>query len=65
MTQLIFHAEWAGERAAGINPGYEKITITFEHGQPLDEDTVNYWRESVAQFYDGARVLTDSEEQAK
>ena len=65
MTQLILHAAWAGEIGAGIRSGYEKITINFEHGQDLDEEVIDYWRQSVAEFYDGARVLTDSEWQAQ
>lgn len=59
---LIFHAEWFGEPAAGLRAGYEKITISFEYGGiVLDADTVDFWRESVKDFYDGAKVFTDAE----
>ena len=55
-TQLKFDVQWGGERAAGINPGSEEVTIIFKHGQPLDEDTINFWRVALCEFYDGAQV---------
>lgn len=56
MTTLKFVAWWNGEKAAGINPGSEEVTIQFKWGQPLDEDTVAYWQDMVSQFFDGAYV---------
>jgi hypothetical protein len=58
MNKLVFIAEWHGERAAGINPGHEEITIQFKYGQPVDDqDTIDYWREAIQDFYDGAKVV--------
>jgi len=30
--------------------------IQFKHDQPLDAELVEYWRESITEFYDGAPV---------
>lgn len=57
MTRITYHAEWAGERAAGINPGSEDVTIEFRHGQPVDADVLNFWKDSIAEFYDGGTVV--------
>lgn len=56
MTRLTYEANWSGELAAGIHPGSEEITITFKYDQPLDSDVTEYWRDSIAEFYDGATV---------
>ena len=56
-TKLVFLTEWHGEQAAGINPGHEEITIQFKYGQPLDQDVIDYWREAILDFYDGAKVV--------
>ena len=56
MTRLIFNADWPGEPNAGIWPGAEEIAIEFKHGQPIDEDVIEFWREAISEFYDGAHV---------
>lgn len=56
MITLTFYAEWHGERAAGINPGSEEIDITLKHAQSIGEDEIEFWRDSVAQYFDGAHV---------
>jgi hypothetical protein len=56
MTKLIYDASWSGEPNAGIMPGSEEVTIQFKYGQPIDEDVIEYWREAIAEFYDGAHV---------
>lgn len=56
MIKLTYYAEWHGERAAGINPGSEEIEITLKHTDSIDEDSIEFWRESVAQYFDGAGV---------
>jgi len=56
MTELKFQAEWSGELAAGIQPGYEEVTIQFKYGQPIDQGVIDYWRQNVEDFYDGATV---------
>ena len=56
MTTLKFVAWWNGEPAAGIRSGSEQITIQFKYGVPVDEDMVAYWRDTVAQYFDGAVV---------
>ena len=54
---LKFIAWWNGEPAAGIRAGSEEITIEFKHSVSVtDEDAVAFWRESVAQYFDGAHV---------
>jgi hypothetical protein len=55
-TQLKFQVQWHGERAAGINPGSEEITIHFRYGQPIDRDTIDYFQGIIQEFYDGAQV---------
>jgi len=60
MPKIVFHAEWQGERAAGIMPGQEQVTIGFEYG-PLDSGAIEYWREAVKDYFDGARVMTEEE----
>lgn len=56
MSKLVFVASWPGEPNAGILPGYEEVTVQFKHGQPLDHDTLVYWYDAVADFYDGSKV---------
>jgi hypothetical protein len=53
---LKFIAWWNGEPAAGIRAGSEEVTITFKHGTVVDEDAVAYWRDMIAQYFDGAHV---------
>jgi hypothetical protein len=56
MTRLKFFAAWDGEPDAGLHAGSEIVSIQFQYGQSLDEDTIEYWRDAVADFYDGAYV---------
>ena len=56
MTVLTFRAEWHGERAAGINSGSEEVTISFKSDNIIEPETINYWREAIVDFYDGAKV---------
>jgi hypothetical protein len=64
MTRLTYFAEWRGEPQAGIMAGTNEVTIEFKYDQPLDAELVEYWRESIAEFYDGATVeLIESENQ--
>ena len=56
MVTLTYYAEWHGERAAGINPGSEEIDLTLKYSDSVDEDTIEFWRESVAEYFDGAHV---------
>jgi len=56
MTTLKFIAWWASDNSAGLRAGSEELTIQFKHGVPVTEDTVEYWRDQVSQFFDGAVV---------
>jgi hypothetical protein len=56
MNYLKFYVSWCGERAAGINPGSEEVTISFKYGQPIDADVIEYWTDALKEFYDGASV---------
>jgi hypothetical protein len=55
-TSLKFEVEWFGEPDAGLRAGSEEVTIKFKYGQPLDEDTIDYWQGVIADFYEGAGV---------
>jgi hypothetical protein len=56
MTELKFEARWHGDQSAGLLPGCEEVTISFHFGQPLDEDTIEYWQQTVIEFSAGAAV---------
>lgn len=56
MIILDYYAKWHGEPAAGINPGSESVTITLKYTNSVDDDTVEYWRSAVADYFDGAHV---------
>ena len=62
MPKIVFYVEWQGERAAGIMPGYEQVTINFLYGT-LDSD-IEYWRGVVQDYFDGATVMTEEESKA-
>lgn len=61
MTSIRFNVHWHGELAAGIRPGYENVVLTFEYTDSIDTDTLEYWREAVRDYYDGATVETQEE----
>ena len=63
MPKIVFDVEWQGERAAGIMPGQEQVTISFLYG-PLDSDDIEYWRGVVEDYFDGAKVMTEEESKA-
>ena len=47
-----------GERAAGIRPFTEYVTITFHHdGMLNDQENRDYWKESVKNYFDCDQVL--------
>lgn len=54
-NQMVFDVEWAGERGAGINPGSEVVTVSFEYGL-IDDETIEFFRASIAEYFDGAGV---------
>jgi len=60
-TTIKFFVEWHGEMAAGIRPGSENVSITFEHTDTVDSDTVEFWHDSLKEYYDGAAVYTEQE----
>lgn len=55
MKTITFDAVWNGELSAGIRSGSEVVTISFEHGC-MDEDAIEFFRECVAEYFDGAGV---------
>lgn len=61
MSKITFEAIWHGERAAGINSGSETVIIEFANTSEIDAETVEYFREALRDYYDGAIVLTQSE----
>lgn len=56
MLTLHYHAEWAGERAAGIHPGSEDLSIVFKYSGSPDVEMIDYFRDAVAEYFDGAHV---------
>lgn len=56
MTRITFSVDWSGEFAAGILPGSEEVSIEFKYGHPVTEDLIEFWIDSLAEFYDGAAV---------
>lgn len=62
MQVIKFTAMWAGESSAGIRAGNEDVAITFSNtlGEP-DADTIEYFREAIAEYFDGAKVHTETE----
>ena len=64
MTTLKFFCIWHGEKNAGILPGSEDVTITFDNTDSLDGDTVEFFRDTLVDYYDGATVLTETEREA-
>lgn len=55
-NSLTFYVEWSGEKAAGLHPCSEEVTIQFKCGHRIDTETTDYWKEAVETFYDGARA---------
>jgi hypothetical protein len=55
---IKFYVEWPGERAAGIRGGSEHVSISFEYGTVIDSDTVEFFRESLREFFDCRKVQT-------
>lgn len=56
MIKLTYYAEWPGERAAGINSGSEEIDITLKYHDTANEDMIEFFRETIAEYFDGAHV---------
>ena len=54
-STLTFDVEWAGEIGAGIRAGSEVVTLQLEFG-PADAELIEFFREAIAQYYDGATV---------
>jgi len=63
--KMVFHVEWPGEIDAGIRAGQEKVTISFEYGWDggPDSETIDFFKESLKNLYDGATVSTEKEYQ--
>lgn len=63
ITQLDYIVESHGEPAAGINGFSEAVSINFEYGIPPENmtDLVAHFRESLRNWYDGAKVYTAKE----
>jgi hypothetical protein len=60
----VFIAEWDGDRDAGIRWGSRNVTITLE--EEWTPEDVDFWRESVANAYDGrAYTVEEFEEKHK
>lgn len=55
-NQMVFDVEWHGEMAAGIRPGSEVVTVSFEYG-PVDDDTIEHFAGVIADYFDGATVI--------
>lgn len=58
---LKLYAEWPGEPAAGLRGGSEEVTITFAYSDALLEEEIDLYKSALAQQFDRARVMTESE----
>ncbi|NMC62267.1 MAG: hypothetical protein GYA55_03780 [SAR324 cluster bacterium] len=57
---IVFHIYNPGDPSVGIFPFSDKITITSENGDFLDEqDFVDFMCSALSECYDNARVITD------
>jgi len=59
--EIVYDVEWPGDPAAGIDGGYEQVTITIESGDPGGEvgEFESHMSEALAKWYDdGAKVRT-------
>ena len=54
--KMKFFAQWAGERAAGINPGSEEVTIELKYTSFIDEGMLEVFGQAVKDYFDGAHV---------
>ena len=61
MATMTFEVEWRGEPDAGLLSGSETVTIELRHTPEIDADTVEYFRDALKEFYDGATVMTTKE----
>ena len=59
--KLHFFVFNAGEEAAGFSPFTANVEIDLKDESEADADTVEFFRKSIADFYDGAKVYTDEE----
>jgi hypothetical protein len=64
MVTLKFYVSWNGEPGAGIRSGSEDVSITFSHTDSVDSDTVEFFRESLREYYDGAEMVLTPDEVA-
>lgn len=66
MQTLVFHVRHTGEPAAGMIAFSETITITAEHDfGGAFPDIIEHFRQSLAEYWEGARVLTEHEFKAE
>lgn len=56
MIQIIYDVEWNGEMEAGIRPGSERVTLQLEYTHEVDADSVEFFRDCLASYFDGAGV---------
>lgn len=62
--KIEFYVEYPGERAAGLMPYSENVRVEIDHGPTLPEhqrELVEHLRQSLADFYDGAKVWLKEE----
>jgi len=55
-----FYVYFSGEPGAGLNPFYEEVEITLQHGEPegQDKEFEGWMIQSLSEWYDGAGVST-------
>ena len=61
MAKMTFEVQWCGEEEAGIMSGRETVTIEFARADLFSEDEMDYWRQSLREYFDGAVVMTTEE----
>jgi hypothetical protein len=59
MVRLEFFAVWSGEKNAGLLAGSETIKIEFSESDSLNKDDIEYFRETLSEYYDGANVTLE------
>lgn len=61
MLKFEFEIEHSGERAAGLLPYSETVKIEVEYGFGDQTEMAEMFRDALASWYDGAKVLTREE----
>lgn len=64
--EFKYFVYFTGERAAGLNPFEETVTVKLDGGIPVESvaDFNDMMKQTLAEWYDGARTMTMQELEA-